>query len=169
MRDRCHPEDVSKILVKVAILTVTDSRTLAADESGDLAQRILERRGHTVILRLVAKNDTKAISEALNRFLSDPNVDAIITIGGTGVSKKDMTVDVVASMLQKRLEGFGELFRALSFRRLGSSAMMSRALAGVCDGKAIFCIPGSEDAVRTAVKKLIAPELGHVIFEVRKG
>jgi len=168
LRDRCHPRGVTGITAKVAILTVTDSRTLAEDESGDLAQRILEREGHSVSRRYVVKNDAKAIGGALDSFLSDPEVDAIITIGGTGVSRKDMTVDVVARMLQKRLEGFGELFRAISFRRLGSSAMMSRALAGVCSDKAIFCVPGSKDAVRTAVKRLIAPELGHVIFEVRK-
>lgn len=168
MRDRCHPQEAFRTSVRVAILTITDSRTLAEDESGDLAQRALERRGHVVSTRDVVPNDARAIGEALSRLLSDPGVDAIVTIGGTGVSKKDITVDVVSDMLQKRLDGFGELFRAISFKRLGSSAMMSRAVAGVCEGKAIFCVPGSKDAVRIAVNRLIGPELGHVLFEVRK-
>lgn len=104
----------------------------------------------------------------IEELSSKKSVDAIITIGGTGISKKDITTEVISMKFNKKLEGFGELFRYLSYADIGPSAMMSRAVAGIYKNKAIFCLPGSVDAINYAISKLIVPELGHIIYEVNK-
>jgi molybdenum cofactor biosynthesis protein B len=101
-------------------------------------------------------------------MIEDPRIQAIVMNGGTGISKRDVTLDAVVRFEEKQLPGFGEIFRALSFKEIGSAAMMSRAGAFVSEGKVVFCLPGSEKAVRLAVSKLIAPELGHMVWEANR-
>jgi molybdenum cofactor biosynthesis protein B len=139
----------------------------AADESGDLIAELLRRRGYRVTLRSVVPDDEALIRKELKKALTLQTVDAVILCGGTGISPTDVTVETVEPLLDKELDGFGELFRWLSYQAIGSAALMTRALAGVVEGRAVFCIPGSPQAVRLCLEKLILPEVGHIILHAR--
>lgn len=154
--------------VSVAVLTMSDTRTEAEDRSGQLIRTNLAWRGHETTAYAIVPDDPDRIRQQLTTWLADDTVDAIITNGGTGISARDSTYEVVASLLEKRLDGFGELFRMLSWQEIGAAAMLSRAVAGSVGAKAIFSLPGSSNAVRLAMEKLIGPELGHAIHELRK-
>lgn len=162
-----HKEDSPKKL-RFAIVTVTDSRTIETDESGRVVEELLSSNQHEIYKRLLIPNDPDKIRESVEGLLRDGNVDVIVTIGGTGLSKKDLTVDVVSKLVEKKINGFGELFRLLSYRKIGKSAMLSRAFAGVAKWKVVVCLPGSIDAVELAIKELILPEIGHMIREARR-
>ena len=139
------------------------------DPSGDLIVETLQKAGHTVVLRKLVPDDAVLIGKNVGRALGSEKVDAIIVCGGTGISPKDVTIEAVRPMLVKTLPGFGELFRKLSFDEIGSAAVLTRALAGVADqGKAVFCIPGSPQAVRLVLEKLILPEVGHILKHARE-
>ena len=139
------------------------------DPSGDLIVETLQKAGHTVVLRKLVPDDAVLIGKIVGRALGSEKVDAIIVCGGTGISPKDVTIEAVRPMLVKTLPGFGELFRKLSFDEIGSAAVLTRALAGVADqGKAVFCIPGSPQAVRLVLEKLILPEVGHILKHARE-
>lgn len=153
---------------KVALVSVSDTRTPDTDHSGKIVRDILEGKRHVISEQTIVKNDEKSISNMVEGLIMRQDVDAVVTIGGTGLSRRDITIDVVSRFYERKLEGFGELFRYLSYRKIGSSAMMSRASAGVAKGKIIFSIPGSPSAVELAAEELIAPELSHIIFEVSK-
>lgn len=153
---------------RVAVLTMSDTRTKEEDRSGELIRQNLSWRGFEVAAYALVPDEPDRIREQLEAWVADPGIDAIITNGGTGISSRDSTYEVVAAMLEKRLDGFGELFRMLSWQEVGAAAMLSRAVAGSVGATAIFALPGSSNAVRLAMEKLIGPELGHVIHELRK-
>jgi molybdopterin adenylyltransferase len=150
------------------VITCSDTRTPETDTSGQLIRKLLEERGHTVVGYHLVKDDPAQIQLWIARGTANDAVQAIIINGGTGISRRDSTFEAVDAMLEKRLAGFGEIFRLLTFQDIGSPAIMSRATAGVINGRALFSTPGSENAVRLAMEKLILPELGHLIRELTK-
>ena len=155
------------IKARCAVLTISDSRSFETDESGKTIRRLLEEGGHSVIRYQIIKNDPLTLQEEIADFLSS-DLDLIITSGGTGISRRDLTIETIQPMLEKSLNGFGELFRSVSFREIGPRAIMSRALGGVARGKVLFALPGSTHAVQTALKELILPELGHLLWEANR-
>ena len=154
--------------VRVAVLTMSDTRAPEDDRSGHMIRQFLEWRGCTVADYALIPDDPERIRTKLTKWLDDPEISAIITNGGTGISSRDSTYDVVESLLEKRIDGFGELFRMLSWNDIGAAAILSRAVAGSRGDTAVFCLPGSSNAVSLAMEKLIGPELGHVVHELRK-
>ncbi len=154
--------------VRVAILTISDTRTPETDTGGDTVDELLRDAGHEVLERSIVRDEASSIRTELEGLLVRSDVDAVITTGGTGISARDTTYEVVESMLKKKLDGFGEIFRMLSYEEIGAAAILSRALAGAVGTKFIACLPGSRNAVRLAVDKLLVPELAHVVFELRK-
>ena len=150
------------------ILTVSDTRTPDTDTSGAAILELLEAAGHTVVDYAIVKDEPAQVAAAVRAQLADGRVQVIITTGGTGISSRDGTFEAVNGLFEKRLDGFGELFRMISFQEIGSAAMMSRATAGTASRKAIFVLPGSENAVRVAMSQLIVPELGHVVQQLNK-
>jgi molybdenum cofactor biosynthesis protein B len=154
--------------VRVAILTISDTRTRETDTGGDVAQELLKGAGQEVVERRIVRDEIAGIRNNLVDLLASSDVDAVVTTGGTGISARDTTYEVVERMIEKRLEGFGEIFRMLSYEEVGSAAIMSRALAGSVGSKFVASLPGSRNAVRLAVQKLLVPELAHIVFELRK-
>jgi molybdopterin adenylyltransferase len=152
--------------VRCAVLTISDTRALETDVSGRTIVELLEAAGHVVAKRQILRDEPADVYDAVVSQLG--GVDAIVTTGGTGITARDSTYEAIAGVLEKRLDGFGELFRFLSYQEIGSAAMLSRATAGVARGTAIFILPGSENAVRLGMTKLILPELGHVVRELRR-
>jgi len=150
------------------IITVSDTRTEETDTGGRAVIDVLQGGGHVVAGRTIVKDDADQIRGTIERLLAVPDIQVVITTGGTGITSRDSTYEVVNAMLQKRLDGFGELFRMLSFRQIGPSAMLSRACAGLAAGKIIVSLPGSEAAVRLALEKLLIPELGHMVREASR-
>ena len=143
----------------IALLTISDTRTLAEDSSGDHLKTSLEKAGHQLRERALCPDDRYRIRAELSRWIADPSIDVVITSGGTGLTGRDGTPEAVKPLLDKTIEGFGELFRVLSFETIGSSTLQSRCLAGVANGTFIFVLPGSLDAVRTAWDRLIRAQL----------
>jgi len=134
------------------------------DPSGDLIVELLKKAGHKVVFRTLVSDDRVLIEQSVGKALGMKDVDAIVTCGGTGVSLSDITIETVKPLLRKTLPGFGELFRRLSYDEIGSATLLSRALAGITDkGKVIFCVPGSPQAVRLCLERLILPEVGHIL------
>ncbi len=143
----------------IALLTVSDTRTLAEDSSGDALQQRLQAAGHRLVERLLVPDDRYQIRAAVSRWIADAGVQVVISSGGTGLTGRDGTPEAVAPLLDKTIDGFGELFRVLSFETIGTSSLQSRALAGVANGTVIFVLPGSLDAVQTAWDRLISAQL----------
>ncbi len=154
--------------VTCAVLTVSDTRTLETDAGGALATSLLEEAGHPVVLRRVARDEPAEISACLEEALAHPDVQVVVLTGGTGVAPRDRTPEAVEPRLDRVVPGFGELFRQLSYAEIGAAAMLSRALAGIADGRVVFVLPGSRGALRLAFEKLILPEIGHLAGEARK-
>ena len=158
--------------VRVAILTVSDSRTPENDTGGDAIQEPLESAGHQTVDRRLVRDEPESIQTALVEMLDREDVDAVVTTGGTGVSARDSTYEVVSRTIDRPLDGFGEIFRMLSYEEIGAAAFLSRATAGVVNvpsgAKFVASLPGSSNAVRLAVEKLLVPEIAHVVFELRK-
>lgn len=154
--------------VRCVVLTVSDSRTPATDTSGALIRELLTAAGHAVVETRIVPDEPTLICQAITRWADDPAVQAILSNGGTGIAGRDTTYDAVVGLLEKRLDGFGELFRMLSYAEIGAAAMLSRAVAGVHRGRLIVAMPGSRNAVNLAMTKLLLPELGHLIFEISK-
>lgn len=158
------PNDVSCMIV-----TVSDTRTKDNDESGKLISRLLEENGYRVVKYVIVKDEYDGIRQLLQEAASAPNIDAILLTGGTGISPRDTTYEAVDSMLTKHLPGFGEIFRYLSFTEdIGAAAILSRAVAGTIGNLAAFSMPGSKGAVKLAMERIIIPELGHVMREIKK-
>jgi molybdenum cofactor biosynthesis protein B len=128
----------------------------------------MREAGHEVSRREIVEDDAPRIEVVLQEFLTDTSVDAVITTGGTGISARDTTYEVVSRLIDKKLDGFGELFRMLSYEEIGAAAILSRAVAGASGAKFVACLPGSTNAVRLAMEKLLVPEIPHVVFELRK-
>jgi molybdenum cofactor biosynthesis protein B len=154
--------------VRIAILTISDTRTPATDPGGDTIEELMRGAGHGIVARSIVRDEASSIRTMLADLLARSDVDAVVTTGGTGISARDTTYEVVDGMLEKKLEGFGEIFRMLSYEEVGAAAILSRALAGTVGPKFVACLPGSRNAVRLAVEKLLAPEISHVVFELRK-
>jgi len=150
------------------VLTVSDSRTSDTDTGGHAIRDLLEQGGHQVTGHTIVKDEPAQVAARVREQLADPRTQIIITTGGTGITSRDGTFEAIDALLEKRLDGFGELFRMLSFQDIGPAAMMSRATAGTASGKAIFVLPGSPNAVQLAMTRLILPELGHVVQQLRK-
>ena len=159
---------VSPQSVSCAVLTISDSRTEQDDESGKLFREQLSQNGHKILAYALLKNDAAAIRQKITELLKQDGLQVIITSGGTGLSHRDITVETVSPMLEKRLDGFGELFRSLSYQEIGTSSIMSRAIAGVTGGKVIICLPGSLGATKLAIEKIILPEIGHMVREATR-
>jgi molybdenum cofactor biosynthesis protein B len=154
--------------VRCFIVTVSDTRTDETDTSGRAIATLLEGGGHHVAGRVVVKDDATAVRTAVAGQLASGEVDVIISTGGTGIAARDTTFEAIDSLLEKRLPGFGELFRMLSYEQIGSAAIMSRATAGISARHIVVALPGSEAAVRLAMEKLLLPELGHLVQQARK-
>jgi len=151
-----------------AVVVVSDTRSKENDESGKLIMEMIKEASHRVEWYGIIKNDMNEIEKTAENLLSMEKIDAIIFSGGTGISSRDVTVEATMPLMEKILPGFGEMFRFLSMKEIGSAAIMSRAVAGVADKKAIFCLPGSKNAVKLAMDEIILKECGHILWEVRK-
>jgi molybdenum cofactor biosynthesis protein B len=154
--------------VRCFVITVSDTRTDATDTSGRAIAALLEAAGHGVAGRTIVKDDPGLVRATIERQIANPDVQVIITTGGTGITSRDSTFEAIDTLLQKRLDGFGELFRMLSYEQIGSAAMMSRASAGLVSGRIVVSLPGSEAAVRLAMERLIIPELGHLVQQASR-
>ena len=150
-------------VVRCAVLTVSDTRRGAADRSGAAIERLIERAGHRVTLRAWSRDEIAAIRRASRSALARADVDALIVTGGTGVAPRDRTPEALADLIEKRLPGFGELFRARSHAQVGTATWLSRAEAGVARGRLVVLLPGSTAAVELAMKSVLLPELIHVV------
>lgn len=149
------------IPIRIAVLTVSDSRTEEDDTSGKLLVDRLESAGHRLAEKLIARDDIYRIREIVSGWIADPDVDGLITTGGTGVTGRDGTPEAVRPLLDKEIQGFGELFRSLSYDDVGTSTISSRALGGVANGTLVFCLPGSTGACRTAWDRLLGEQLDY--------
>jgi molybdopterin adenylyltransferase len=147
------------IAVNIAVLTVSDTRTAANDTSGDALAARIEAAGHRVAARAIEKDDAGTIEVLLRRWIADERIDVVITTGGTGITGRDVTPEAFARVLEKRIEGFGELFRMLSYQKIGTSTMQSRALGGVAGGTYLFALPGSTGAVKDAWDDILVSQL----------
>jgi molybdenum cofactor biosynthesis protein B len=154
--------------VGVAVVTVSDTRDASTDLSGPILKEELAAAGHRIVHYEVIPDDPGRIRFAFNTLCQKPEVQAIVFNGGTGVSRRDGTVEVVQPELEKILPGFGEIFRLLSWQEVGPPAILSRAVAGTRRGKAVFCLPGSANAVTLAARKILRPELAHLVWEISR-
>jgi molybdenum cofactor biosynthesis protein B len=154
--------------VTCAVLIISGTRTEQSDESGKLILQALKREGHQVISYSILKNDADSILKKLYGLLEEESLQVIITSGGTGASHLDITIETISPILDKKLDGFGELFRFLTYQEIGTGSIMSRAMAGVVKGKVIICLPGSVKAVNLAVERIILPEIGHLVREATR-
>ena len=156
--------------VSVAIITCSTSRYASQkrglpidDPSGDLIESLVLRAGHKIASRVLISDSQRDLEHEIRKAARSRNVDSVIICGGTGIAKRDVTIEVAERLLEKSMPGFGETFRRLSYDRVGSAAVLSRTLAGVLNGKVVFCLPGSIDAVQLAMTKLIVPEIRHMV------
>jgi molybdenum cofactor biosynthesis protein B len=163
-----HQRAAEQITARCAVLTLSDTRSTSTDKSGAIIRALLESDGHTVLNYQLIPDDAEQLKHCLTTFLANPQIDAIITNGGTGISRRDTTVSVIEDLIEQPIPGFGELFRVLSYEQVGSGAMLSRAVGGIATGKLLFALPGSSKAVELAMTKLIVPEIRHLLRELRK-
>jgi molybdenum cofactor biosynthesis protein B len=163
-----HHRSEAPAKVPTAIVTVSDTRTLETDTGGALVEQFLAESGQPVTGRRIVPDEPEAIRAALDQAIAESDARAIIFTGGTGVAPRDVTPDTLEPRMDRLIPGFGELFRMLSYEDIGSAALLSRAVAGLKEGKVVFVIPGSKGAVRLAMEKLILPELGHLAGEAVK-
>ena len=168
-----HKEKAPKQL-NFAVITISTSRYRASqtgkpvtDESRDLILNLLKNNGHTLVVQRLITDDKTMIQKTMREMLDSSQVEAIISTGGTGITPADVTIEAVRPIIEKELPGFGELFRHLTFQEIGSAALMSRAVAGVAKGKAVFCLPGSPHAVKLCLERLILPETAHIVLHAR--
>lgn len=155
--------------VQCKVITISDSRTKETDKSGALIIELIKEQGFTVSSYEIVKDEKDTIQQAVRTGCADSKVDIVLTNGGTGITKRDVTIEAIKELIDKEIVGFGELFRMLSYTEdIGSAAMMSRAIAGTLKEKAVFAMPGSSGAVRLAMNKLILPELAHIVWELKR-
>ena len=151
-----------------AVLTVSDSRSPASDTGGATVRELATAAGHRVVATDLVRDEIPAIRQAVDAMLRAEGVDVVVLTGGTGFSPRDVTVPAVVPLFEPPIEGFGEIFRMLSYEQIGAAAMLSRAAAGLIDGRAVFLLPGSPGAVALAMAKLILPEAGHLLGQARR-
>jgi len=161
-----HREKAGKGAVTIAIVTVSDSRTPDTDENRKFIESRMAELGHHVAAYRLIKDEPDQVASVIDELTSIPEIQIILFNGGTGISPRDTTYDVVSRYLEKTLPGFGELFRQISYQEVGAAAMLSRATAGVCRNTLIVSTPGSPNAVKTALEKLIIPEINHLAWEI---
>ncbi len=166
MAEKSHSE---KNLKSVAcfVITVSDTRDETTDRSGAAIKRLLEEGGHTVAGYEIVKDEPEDIGVLIARALTAPAVDVVLLNGGTGIAPRDGTYEIVSRLLDKRMDGFGELFRSLSYQDIGAAAMLSRAVAGTAGSRVLVSMPGSRGAVETAMTRLLLPQLGHMVAQAR--
>lgn len=164
-----HLHDAESVArIGFAVLTISDTRDEATDKSGLFLREAIAQAGHEVHCYAIVKDDPEAIRRQLDRALSDLRIQVVITSGGTGIAHRDSSYEVVSSRLEKRLDGFGELFRALSYEQIGAAAMLSRAVGGTVGRRVLFALPGSTNAVRLGFERLIGPQVAHLVHELHK-
>jgi molybdenum cofactor biosynthesis protein B len=163
-----HQSDAQTIVARAAVVTLSDTRTEETDKSGAAIRKLLTDAGHIVAAYRLIRDEPAELETLLDTLTATPDIDIILTNGGTGISRRDQTIDVIERRIEQHLPGFGELFRMLSWEQIGSGAMLSRACGGIIRGKLLFAMPGSTKAVELAMTKLIVPELGHLLRELRK-
>ena len=162
-----HRQAAPKV-IRCYVLTISDTRTDETDLGGHTVIDLLTDGGHDVLGKSIVPDEPSRVRQAIEAQLDDDDAQVVITTGGTGISSRDRTYETVRDLLDKRIDGFGELFRALSYQEVGTAAMLSRAQAGTARGKVIISIPGSVNAVRLAVTKLVLPEIGHLVREASR-
>lgn len=162
-----HPDSADQPAVTCAVLTVSDTRTPETDKSGQLMQAHLATAGHRVSHYQIVKDEPEQIAALVQRLAAQSDIQAIILSGGTGIAPRDTTYDALARLLEKELPGFGEIFRQLSYAEIGSRAIASRAVAGICNATLVFSLPGSSKAVALAMEALILPEIRHLAALLR--
>jgi molybdenum cofactor biosynthesis protein B len=163
-----HQRAAQPIIARCAVVTLSDTRDASTDASGRRIHDLLEADGHVVASYQIIPDDPARLEAVLRELLDHSDCDAILTNGGTGISRRDATVPVIERLIEQPLPGFGELFRMLSWEQVGSGAMLSRAVGGITNGKVVFAMPGSTKAVELAMAKLILPEIRHILRELRK-
>ncbi|MCF6353833.1 MAG: molybdenum cofactor biosynthesis protein B [Candidatus Polarisedimenticolaceae bacterium] len=156
-----HVSDAGFVALNIAVLTISDSRTEETDQSGLILKERAVEAGHAVVEKLIVKDDIYQMRAAFSRWIADPAVHVIISTGGTGISGRDSTPEAIAPLLEKSIEGFGELFRSISLEEIGPSAIQSRAIAGLTNQTLIFCLPGSSGACKTGWDKILKSQLDH--------
>jgi len=154
--------------VRCAVITVSDTRTLENDTSGQAIVEMLQEAGHQVVHRAIVRDEPEPMRQLLGELCQRNDVDAVLMTGGTGIGSRDQTYETVCGLLTKPMPGFGELFRILSYQEIGSAAMLSRAVGGLMQRTVLLVMPGSSGAVRLAMQKLVLPELGHLVREARR-
>jgi molybdenum cofactor biosynthesis protein B len=154
--------------VRCAVVTVSDTRTLETDRGGQLVAELLTAAGHEAVTREIVPDDPARIGPLIERLADPAAVEAVLITGGTGIAARDQTFETISGLLTKTMPGYGELFRMLSYADIGPAAMLSRAVGGVLNNVVVLTMPGSVAAVRLAMEKLIAPEIGHLVYEARK-
>jgi len=160
---RYGPEDLG-----FAILVASDSRTLSDDDSGRLLEEMIGASGHRVVARRIVEDDETTIRQAVIAALEEARADVVVLSGGTGLSPRDVTLEALAPVIERPIEGFGELFRSLSWAQVGAAAMLSRATAGVVGRNVVFALPGSPRAVELAMRELVLPEITHLLGQIRR-
>ncbi|MEA5497356.1 MogA/MoaB family molybdenum cofactor biosynthesis protein [Limnoraphis robusta] len=161
-----HP-DASDVPVNCAVITVSDTRTPETDKSGQLIQSLLKKAGYQIQDYLILPDEPQEIRSKVLGFCQRRDLDALMINGGTGIAPRDTTYDALERIFEKILPGFGEIFRSLSYAEIGSRAIASRAVAGICQGTLVFSLPGSTNAVKLAMEKLILPELTHLVTQLK--
>ncbi|MCA0354157.1 MAG: MogA/MoaB family molybdenum cofactor biosynthesis protein [Chloroflexi bacterium] len=157
-----------QVPVRCAIITISDTRTSETDKSGALAQELLTAAGFQVVEYRIIPDEPDQVAEFVQQCIARSDCDAVLTNGGTGIARRDATIEAIAPLLDKKLPGFGEIFRMLSYNEIGAGAMLSRAIAGIAGRTLVFCMPGSSGAVRLAMQSLILPELKHLVWEIAR-
>ncbi|MBA3471145.1 MAG: MogA/MoaB family molybdenum cofactor biosynthesis protein [Herpetosiphonaceae bacterium] len=152
--------------IRCAIITISDTRTTETDTSGAAIRELLTAAGHSVVHYQIVPDEPEQLAEAVQLLVTGKGCEAILTNGGTGIARRDATIEAIEPLLDKKLPGFGELFRMLSYADIGAGAMLSRATAGIAGRTLVFCMPGSTGAVRLALEKLILPEIAHLAWEL---
>jgi molybdenum cofactor biosynthesis protein B len=163
-----HQKTAATLIAFIAIITLSDTRTESTDKSGQKIRELILQASHQIAHYQIIKDDPAELEPLLRSLLPRHDIDVILTNGGTGISRRDRTTDVLERLIEHPLPGFGELFRMLSWNEIGSGAMLSRATGGIAQGKLIFAMPGSTPAVELAMTKLILPEIRHLLHELRK-
>jgi molybdenum cofactor biosynthesis protein B len=163
-----HIHSAEAIIARCAVVTLSDTRNEETDKSGARIKELLAEQKHAVGAYSVIPDEPEKLDQLISQLLSRPDVDLILTTGGTGIAKRDQTIGVIDKRIEQPLPGFGELFRMLSYEQIGSGAMLSRAIGGIAQGKLVFAMPGSTKAVELAMTKLILPEIKHLLMELRK-
>ena len=162
-----HKENAPRS-VNCAVLTISDTRTEQNDESGMLIRQRLIQNGHQILSYAILKDEADSLKNKITELLANKKLQVIITNGGTGASHRDITVDTIRPMLERELDGFGELFRFLTYQEIGTASIMSRTIGGVVAGKIILCLPGSPEAAKLAMDRIIIPEIGHLVREATR-